>query len=157
MEQDLIDRPAAPAKREHSYVRTSMLAVSTALAMVAGLGVGWFSHTSGSSASSPATAVHGMLTLPDGGYTSVGNTCAGSGGYQDISAGVAVTIGDQTGKTLAVTGLQAGTFGGGGCQFSFSASVAAATTYTVTISHRGAQTFTPGDVDGGFNMSLAGN
>jgi len=146
--------PLSPAKPQPSLVRTSTLAISTALALAAGFGAGWASHTSSGGSSSASTAVHGTLTLPDGGYTSVGTTCAGSGGYQDISAGVAVTIGDQTGKTLAVTSLQAGTFGGGGCQFAFSAKVATATTYTVTISHRGTQTFTPADIPGGFNLTL---
>lgn len=136
--------------------RPVLLAMSAGVivALAAGFGAGWVAHTSSSNSSSASTAVHGTLTLPDGGYTSVGSTCSGSGGYQDISAGVAVTIGDQTGKTLAVTSLQAGTFGGGGCQFAFSAKVAAATTYTVTISHRGTQTFTPADVAGGFNLTL---
>lgn len=136
----------------------AVLAGTAVAALAVGFGAGWLAHTSSSSSSSSATTpVHGSLTLPDGGYNSVGDTCSGSGGYQDISAGVAVTIGDQTGKTLAVTSLQAGTFGNGGCVFTFSAKVAAATTYMVTISHRGTQTFTPADVAGGFNLTLNGN
>lgn len=145
-----------PTTREPSLVRTSTLAISTALALAAGFGAGWFSHTGSTGSGSPAatTAVHGSLTLPDGGYTSVGSVCSGSGGYQDISAGVAVTIGDQAGKTLAVTSLGAGGFGGGGCVFPFSASVPAAASYTVTISHRGTQVFPAADVASGFNLTL---
>lgn len=131
-------------------------ALGIALGGIAGFGAGWASHTSSSAGNTATTAVHGTLTLPDGGYSSVGNTCSGSGGYQDINAGVAVTIGDQAGKTLAVTSLGAGGFGGGGCVFPFAAQVPAATTYTVTISHRGTQTFTPADVTAGFNMTLNG-
>lgn len=139
--------PATPPRRTFP---TAALAGTATVALAIGFGAGWLAHSS----SSATTAVHGSLTLPDGGYTSTGDVCSGSGGYQDISAGVAVTIGDQTGKTLAVTSLAAGTFGGGGCQFAFSAKVPAATTYTVTISHRGTQTFTPTDVTSGFNMTL---
>lgn len=127
--------PTAPTKPEPSLVRMRTLAASTALALAVGFGAGWASHTT--SASTGTTAVHGMLQLPDGGYTSVGNVCSGSSGFQDISAGVAVTIGNQDGKTLAVTSLQPGTFGGGGCQFAFSTKVASATT--------------------GFNMTLSGS
>lgn len=130
-------------------------ALGIALGGAAGFGAGWASHTSSSTSSSATTAVHGTLTLPDGGYSSIGTTCSGSGGYQDISAGVAVTIGDQTGKTLAVTSLGAGSFGGGGCQFPFSASVPAAASYTVTISHRGTQVFPASAVASGFNLTLA--
>jgi hypothetical protein len=148
-----ITTPVAPAPRRG--FGPAVLAATAVAALAVGFGAGWASHTSSSDSSSATTAVHGMLQLPDGGYTSVGNTCSGSGGYQDISAGVAVTIGDQTGKTLAVTSLQPGVFGGGGCQFTFSAKVASATAYTVTISHRGTQTFTPADVPGGFNMTLS--
>ena len=148
-------RQSAPVTKPRRTFSAAVLAATAVAALGIGFGAGWLSHTS-STSSLATTAVHGTLTLPDGGYTSVGNVCSGSGGYQDISAGVAVTIGDQTGKTLAVTSLQAGTFGGGGCQFAFSAKVTAATTYTVTISHRGTQTFTPADVAAGFNLSLNG-
>lgn len=145
----------ASAKPGHTF-GVAILAGTAAAALAAGFGAGWFAHTSSGTSSSATTAVHGTLTLPDGGYTSVGSTCSGSGGYQDISAGVAVTIGDQGGRTLAVTSLGTGGFGNGGCIFPFSAQVAAATTYTVTISHRGTQTFTPADVASGFNLTLNG-
>lgn len=142
--------PTTPGPRQFG---PAALAATAAIALAVGFVAGWASHAGGGS-SSASTAVHGTLTLADGGYASIGTTCAGSGGYQDISAGVAVTIGDQAGKTLAVTSLGVGGFGGGGCQFAFSAKVPAATTYTVTISHRGTQTFTPADIPGGFNMTL---
>ncbi|WP_194893891.1 hypothetical protein [Catenulispora pinisilvae] len=175
MDTDIAQPPTVTDTPRRSF-GTAVLAATAVVALGVGFGAGYVSHTSSSASSSATTAsssattasssattasssattaVHGTLTLPDGGYSSVGTTCSGSGGYQDISAGVAVTIGDQTGKTLAVTSLAAGTFGGGGCQFAFSTNVAAATTYTVTISHRGTQTFTPADVASGFNMTLA--
>ena len=147
--------PAASAPRRS--FSAAVLAAVAAIALAVGFGAGWASHTSSSTSSSATTAVHGTLTLPDGGYTSIGNVCSGSGGYQDINAGVAVTIGDQTGKTLTVASLKPGHFGGGGCQFDFTATVPAATTYTVTISHRGTQTFSPADVASGFNMTLGGS
>ncbi|MBS2535367.1 hypothetical protein KGQ20_21615 [Catenulispora sp. NF23] len=154
MDTDIAQQPTVTDTPRRSF-GSAVLTATAVVALGVGFGAGYVSHTSSSASSSATTAVHGTLTLPDGGYSSVGTTCSGSGGYQDINAGVAVTIGDQTGKTLAVTSLAAGTFGGGGCQFAFSTNVAAATTYTVTISHRGTQTFMPAEVASGFNMTLA--
>jgi len=157
MDQDYDVRPAAAPATRRGF-GPGILGAVAAAALAIGFGAGWLSHTTNSTTSKPSgatTSVHGMLQLRDGNYSSVGNTCSGNGGYQDISGGVAVTIGDQTGKTLAVTSLQPGAFGGGGCQFTFAAQVpAGATLYTVTISHRGTQTFGPADVVGGFNMTL---
>lgn len=133
-----------------------VLAAVAVVALGAGFGTGWASHTSssGNGSSSATTAIHGTLTLPDGGYSSIGTVCSGSGGYNDLTAGTAVTIGDQTGKTLAVTSLGAGGFGNGGCVFPFAAKVPAATSYTVTISHRGEQVFPASDIAAGFNLTM---
>lgn len=153
--------PSAPARRGFG---PGVLAAVGVVALAAGFGAGWASHTSSSKTSngSGATvAVHGTLHLGGGldnystSATASGTTCSGAGGYNDISAGVAVTIGDQTGKTLGVTSLQAGHVDSGSCVFDFATSVpAGATLYTVVISHRGTQTFQPSDVATGFNMSL---
>lgn len=150
---ELIEQTTAPARAPRRF-GPAALATTAAVALAVGFGAGWLAHTSSGTSSSASTAVHGTLTLPDGGYNSVGSVCSGSGGYQDISAGVAVTIGDQAGKTLAVTSLQSGAFGGGGCQFAFSANVPAATSYTVAISHRGTQVFPASAIAGGFNLTL---
>lgn len=153
-------QPPAPARRGFG---PGILAAVGVVALAAGFGAGWVSHTSSSktSSSGATVAVHGTLRLGGGldnystSATASGTTCSGAGGYNDISAGVAVTIGDQTGKTLGVTSLQAGHVDSGSCVFDFATSVpAGATLYTVVISHRGTQTFQPADVATGFNMSL---
>lgn len=152
---DTTTPPAAAAGATRRSFSPAVLAATTVLALAAGFGAGWVAHTS-SSASAATTAVHGTLQLPKGGYDAAGDACSGSGGYSDITAGTAVTIGDQTGKTLAVTSLQAGQFNfdGGGCQFTFTAKVPAADSYTVTISHRGTQVFPASAVAGGFNLTM---
>lgn len=161
MEQNTIDqpltRPDAPGvSQPHRTFGLGSVAGAVVVALGAGFGAGWASHTSGTSTSTSTTSVHGTLTLSDGAYDSVGTSCSGSGGYQDISGGVAVNIGDQSGKTLSVTSLEAGHFGGGGCQFDFSTNVTSSSLYTVTISHRGTQTFTPDAIAAGFNLTLGG-
>jgi len=99
--------------------------------------------------------VHGSVTLGPGAYAPTGNgSCtADPGGYSDISAGTAVTIGDQTGATIAVGQLDAGRAIGdsasfdAGCVFAFDVKAPGGRTeYTVTVSHRGTQVFTPDQI-----------
>lgn len=86
--------------------------------------------------------------------------CVTEGGYTDISDGTAVTIGGATGQTLAIGSLDAGRVttnasNNAECQFGFSVPVPAGQSlYTVTISHRGTQTFTPDQVTQGIELSL---
>lgn len=160
-------QPPTTATRPRRTFGTAVLAATIVIAASSGFGAGWVSHTSSggsgsggpasSATSSAAIAVHGTLTVPDSGFSSGGTTCSSADGYQDISAGVAVTIGDQAGKTLAVTSLTPGHRANSSCQFDFAAQVPTATTYTVTISHRGTQTFASADIAGGFNMTLNAN
>jgi hypothetical protein len=90
----------------------------------------------------------------------IGDPCIALGGYSDISQGIAVTVGGQTGQTLGVGSLQAGEVKGdpgkpASCQFYFSVYVPAGqSVYTVTISHRGTQTFTPDQVAQGIALTL---
>lgn len=98
----------------------------------------------GTSTSSATIKVHGHMSLTDGinahGRLSAGNPCTGgANGYGDISEGAEVVISDDTGKTLAITQLGAGTVTQGlDCQFLFSASVPAGKRfYGVTVTHRG--------------------
>lgn len=93
-----------------------------------------------------------------------GDPCITTGGYTDIAQGATVTIGGSTGQSLAVTGLSAGVETGvetddgvalGTCVFKFSVEVPAGqSAYTVTISHRGTQTFTPAQAQAGVTLSL---
>jgi hypothetical protein len=144
-------------------------------AAVALAGVALWTH--GGSASAPAApastaagfTLDGTISLPFGGFSDpangitpvIGDDCAGDSGYSDISEGVAVTIGDQSGATLIVGQLQAGQVQGGPdaldmvCQFVFNVPVPGdESLYTVTISHRGTQTFTAVEAEGGVALTL---
>lgn len=83
---------------------------------------------------------------------SLGDTCVTLGGFTDISEGAAVTVGDSTGKTVAIGALEAGQVTGtagqpASCEFDFTIMVPAGQSeYTVTISHRGTRVFTPAQV-----------
>lgn len=103
-------------------------------------------------ASSNSTiTVHGSLTLGPGTYVPDGyGSCTPGDGYNDISAGTAVTIGDQTGATIAVGQLQPGRADGDGqqgCVFNFDIQAPGGRKlYTVTVSHRGTQVFQPDQI-----------
>jgi hypothetical protein len=142
-----------------------------AAAIVVATGVGtYFAVSSG-----PAQIhVRGTLTLgilaatPSGtGATATnGESCTADQGYDDITAGATVAIGGANGQTLAVGPLSAGVLRNvddslgspeGDCVFSFDVAVAGGqSAYTVTISHRGSQTFTPQQVADGIALTLGG-
>lgn len=124
--------------------------------------------------SSGPTQVHvrGTLQLgPLGSVDSVnpshaanGDACEAAQGYSDISAGATVTVGGANGQPLAVGALGGGVESNvdtsfsmplGDCVFSFDVAVPAGqSAYTVTISHRGTQTFTPDQVAAGIHLTL---
>jgi hypothetical protein len=85
-----------------------------------------------------------------------GDPCESAGGYSDITPGTAVTIGGPAGQTLGIGALSAGVETSGGyCVFSFDVQVQGGQAlYTVTISHRGTQTFTPAQVASGIALTL---
>ncbi|HEY3873483.1 MAG TPA: hypothetical protein VGM10_34315 [Actinocrinis sp.] len=173
---DTQPEPATPATS--SWWRTRPVAAIAATAPLAVAFVaGWLVHsppagnpdaavgTLASASTSAQITLNGAITLgpfdgtdtAPGAATAVhdGDPCVATGGYTDISQGVAVTVGNQTGQTIGVGSLDAGTITGqaggpGQCQFSFSVPVPASESlYTVTISHRGTQTFTPAQVENG--------
>src|SRR6185312_221315 len=95
----------APARRG---ISPAIVAVVAVVALAAGFGAGYAAHGSGT-ASKKTVTVHGSLTLAQGAYKEGDGTgCTAGDGYSDISPGTAVTIGDDTGATLAVGQLQAG-------------------------------------------------
>jgi hypothetical protein len=129
------------------------------------------------SASPSAVLLNGTLTIPflgsdlftpnardtertGGNGPVIGDPCIALGGYNDISTGTAVTIGGDKGQTLAVGALGGGAVAGqpgqpASCAFTFSVDVPAGQPlYTVTISHRGTQTFTPAQVATGIDLTL---
>jgi len=114
--------------------------------------------------------VHGTLQLgalsavDNTGTAANGDSCTAGQGYSDISAGTTVVVGGGNGQTLAVGALSAGVETNvdnslgtplGDCVFSFDVAVPGGqSAYTVTISHRGTQTFTPAQVAAGIQLTL---
>lgn len=137
-------------------------------AVLAAAGVGVYFALSGSG------QVHVRGTLQLGPLSAVdttnfdhaanGDACTAGQGYSDISAGTTVVVGGSTGQTLAVGALSAGVernvdnslgLAVGDCVFSFDVTVPGGqSAYTVTISHRGTQTFTPAQVANGIALTL---
>lgn len=160
--------------------RVLVLVAGGIVLFAAGVGAGWTLHGgTGGTANSPAAsasstagqiALDGTLTLEPGAWIDTSpaasdadnDSCEGAGGYNDITAGIAVTIGDQSGATIGVDSLDDGQLSGSGilasCVFQFSVTVPAGESlYTVTISHRGTQTFTPDQVSQGVSLTLGGS
>lgn len=113
--------------------------------------------------SAPSTFdLHGTLAITDQASftwdTSTNPpTCSGTGGLDDITKGTQVIVADQTGTTIAV-----GYLGGAvanspahTCVIAFDVTVPAGRTfYAVTVSHRGAQTFTADQAKAGIALTL---
>lgn len=170
--ETFVAQPAWPPRRN----RTPWLVVGAAVVVLgAGVGIGTaVGHGSSStpaaaSSSAEPLALAGTITVPflgtdlfapqavdqstgTGAAPLAGDTCTTTGGFTDISQGAAVTIGGPDGKTIAVIALSAGTVAGDAgstaqCRFDFDTSVPPGLSeYTVTISHRGTQVFTPEQV-----------
>jgi hypothetical protein len=125
---------------------------------------------SSSPTGAPSISVHGEITLglfdatDDTTGTALslhdGDPCTAVAGYSDITQGAEVTVGGSTGQTLGVVGLGAGvlspdTSGTLLCSFTFNVLVPGGqSVYTVTISRRGTQTFTPDQVAAGISLTL---
>ena len=152
------ETPAAttPARRG---IAPAIVAAVAIIGLGVGFGAGYAAHGSNkpsqpaaAAATSAATTVtvQGSLTLKHSWLSAtatLGETCTASDGYSDISAGTAVTIGDQTGATIVVGQLQPGQVTADGCEFDFNMQAPAGrTSYTVTVSHRGTQVFTPDQI-----------
>lgn len=87
-----------------------------------------------------------------------GGQCVGTGGYSDISPGVAVTVGDSTGKTLAIGSITLGESAPGQCLFVWAVKGVpfGLSEYTVTISHRGTQVLTQDQAQQPVDLTLGG-
>lgn len=169
-QQDITTEPTPSRKR-----RSRAIAIGAAAVVILGAGVGIGAALSGSSpttAAKPKAAttlyLTGSLDIPfvgsDGSPQALddtsatdlnlGDTCEAVGGFSSVAQGTAVTLGGPKGQTLAVTALSAGTVDEPlssttpACEFDFSATVTAGLSgYTVTISGRGTQVFTPQQVE----------
>jgi len=155
-----------PATQRPALSRRRPVQLGAAVVVVAaGVGI-YFAASSG-----PAQVhVRGTLSLgalaatPTGGTATNGGPCQANQGYDDITAGATVAVGGSNGQTLAVGALSSGVeanvdtslgFAAGNCVFSFDVAVPGGqSAYTVTISHRGTQTFTPAQVAAGIQLTL---
>lgn len=160
--------PRAPWWRRPAVLAGAAAVVLAGAGVAVGMSLG--SHGSGASGPPPAgsgdtsSQVHvwGSLTVAGFNYIDSqrpgenysGDTCTTIGGYNDISAGTAVVIGGPTGQ-IGVGALSAGAISNGGCVFDFDVPVPAGlSVYTVTVSHRGTQTFSPDQLQGGIQLSI---
>ena len=142
--------------------RGAQLGAGAVVLAGAGVGVGLALGSHDSNATPSQVHVWGSLTIAGFNFTDTenptnsfdGDTCTTTGGYDDISAGAAVVIGGPTGQ-IGVGALGAGTISNGTCSFDFDVPVPSGlSVYTVTISHRGTQSFTPDQLAGGVRLSL---
>lgn len=91
--------------------------------------------------------IEGSMTLKDGFSGDPGESCSGSGGYDDIRGGAQVTVSNESGDVLAVgrlgagEGVPASSATGSDflyCKFEFEVTgVPRAEIYTIEVSHRG--------------------
>lgn len=174
------EQPGTPPTPAPWYRRPGPLAIAAAVIVLGagiGIGVGLAGHSTpfatpaaAETTSAPSTILlSGSLTVPflgtdlfapqavdpsqpPSGAPVLGDPCITQGGFTDITAGAAVTIGGPDGKTIAVGALEAGQVAGTAgqpaqCEFDFSVQVPQGLSeYTVTVSHRGTQVFTPEQV-----------
>lgn len=94
--------------------------------------------------------ITGEMTLMDSdGYDdSIVGGCEGSGGYDDISYGTAVTVRDGAGEILATGSLDSGEVVGDWCNFTFTVEdVPGADFYEVEVSHRGGLSYSSKEMD----------
>jgi hypothetical protein len=99
--------------------------------------------------------VEGTFALFD---PEVGSDCHGSGGYDDIRPGAAVTIRNESGNTIASGDLEEGEhFEGTGCEYPFTIDdVPNAEFYRIQVSHRGEVEFSHAEMeDNDWTVSLS--
>ena len=83
------------------------------------------------------------LNDPDSATGTAGDLCSGTGGYDDIANGAEVVISDDTGHTLDITTLTAGSIVSSACDFKFESTIPAGKGfYGITVTHRGTVKFT---------------
>ncbi|MCD2105291.1 MULTISPECIES: hypothetical protein [Rhodococcus] len=107
---------------------------------------------------SPKTfEMKGSVGIIDGVTKLSDNRCAGKGGYKDLSEGASVTIGDQSGKTVATGSIASSEYVSGACMLTFSIQVPAKLDfYQVEVSHRGVVTYSNEEARSGPFMSIGG-
>jgi hypothetical protein len=90
--------------------------------------------------------ITGTFSLYD---SDVSSDCSGSGGYDDIQPGAAVTVRNQTGETIATGNIGSGEyFESVGCEYDFSVEgVPDAAFYRIEVSHRGEVEFSRAEME----------
>ncbi len=157
---DVTPPPATPLWRRRS------VQIGAVIVALAGIGIGFAANGSGPS------QIHVRGTLQLGPLSAVavndpavdGAPCEAGAGYNDITPGATVTVGGAQGQTLGVGALSGGIernvdtslgMALGDCVFSFDVVVPdGQSAYTVAISHRGTQTFTPSEAAAGIALTL---
>ncbi len=121
-----IPHPGRSRGRKRTALVVVGLGVVVAVALVVGLVLrGGSTHQ-----------LRGTLLLFDS--DTVENDCVGTGGYNDISAGAAVTVRNGSGDTLATGQLGNGeAIQGVGCTYKFVTEVPDSEFYRVEVTHRG--------------------
>jgi|SRR5664280_387743 len=138
------------------WLRTSIVGSAVILVVMVGAEVAMTSG--GASVSNPVSAstvapspttqdVSGTLTLVgEGSYGS----CTGTGGYDDVEPGMAVTLLDSSNRTIGVSSLGSGTSSSGDCVFKFDFGPVPVTSdfYAVDSSRRGKTTYSKAELQG---------
>lgn len=119
------------------------------------------SKQTASSTAPPTFTVTGGLDLKTTSVTAddlltAGGSCAGKGGFDDISEGTQVVISDKSGTTLALGQLSNSSYDIADCHFDITVdSVPAGKSfYKVEVSHRGGIQFTESQLREGITLSL---
>jgi hypothetical protein len=77
-----------------------------------------------------------------------GDLCYGTGGYDDIQEGAAVTVTSETSTVIGTGGLEQSNYTGAGCEFLFTVpNLPRAKFYRIEISHRGQVNFSYDDLE----------
>lgn len=84
----------------------------------------------------------------EGEFISVDGGCAGTGGYDDIEAGLQVTVSNESGTVIGTGALGQGTEVDAGCEFPFKVeNVPVAKFYKVEVGRRGTVSYSHADME----------
>lgn len=155
------DADTTPPAQRPIWRKPSVQIIAAVVVVAAGIGAWLITNQSSATIAVRGSINLGLLAAVDPANSDPtnpigGDPCQSAGGYTDIAQGAEVTIGGSTGQTLGIGQLGAGTETSGGyCSFPFSVQVAGGQSeYTVTISTRGTQVFTPQQVAQGIVLTL---
>lgn len=146
--------PTAPEPQAKPRPRRLWLFVAIGACVLVAAGVGAVLVLRGDT-----ITVSGTLELrnPDGFHQVGGSHCVGDGGYSDIAPGAQVVITDDTGKTVGVGSLGAGSWIGAHCEWPFEVEVPGGSAfYGVEVSHRGRVQYPADRLNEPVTLSLGG-